>query len=949
MKNYKIIICLLLSFFIGFFSVKNYASAKNINSKLIANKELDKVLKLKLKIFLGANDLKNALRICNEGVEYFPKDYYWQEWAGNISMWSGNTFAAVNYYYKAFILSGKKSLAEKTYKLSTAFHRWDMAERIIEMQGNSVNLKDTVYVYQMAGNPDKLINLLRKLYKEKKSKKVLNYLIYTYWEKGDIRRTLKTFLKLKRNFGLNTKETMEYANVLLAEKNYTGALGILKAHRLKARKLSYKFWRKLSDLAWMLGYYKTAVRASMVLAGLKPVLLSVTKEDANGRFYKTEVNFIPARNRDYERIYSYYSESDPEVAMKYALNGWKIYHTPYLFDGFIYLDAKQKMWKNILKKVSKLNKNEYNAIFNNVYFVLTYANALEKTGQVQKAKKLCLARLKKNFNPDFLSELIYLSLNSGDNETLNYIIKKWGDSPRNYPVLAPSFISLYVYLEKGQKALKLSKELTENPSLNNELLYADILSLYGNSNEAKDIRFKAWKKMKKELKNNPLLIDNAQFLENFLSTSMRFDNIKNFNKILTFSKKILPAVTFEDFKLSYELFRNYRSKAVYMHRKYGYNLKPWMLLDISLYNNDTYLQKKLLKEWADILPIRDRVEAFRDTGNIGEAFDYAFKGLEENRNDYLLYKQFRDLADKYANRARISNEFIDWEGYREILENIYLKYNIGSGYSLIPSVQAGKEISFDNATIVNVPYKHYNAGLTLEKQYGGNCDFKSSAGIISSLENNIYFLIEPNCKINNSTRLGFLYGEHIQDNETLFLYLGGLKRELKTELYHSINMRTDFSASVSQNWFLSQDNQSLGSGNNLYAEFSYKPMVDYSDFTLRTFMQSAHFYENGNAGDIAQLSPFSNFDAIPSSYNLIGAGFSIGDKYKDKLEKTWRPFLNGDIFYETDSGFGYDAGAGYGGSILGNDNFNLGVSYYTDFQGTSASYLELFINYNIFF
>jgi hypothetical protein len=75
----------------------------------------------------------------------------------------------------------------------------------------------------------------------------------------------------------------------------------------------------------------------------------------------------------------------------------------------------------------------------------------------------------------------------------------------------------------------------------------------------------------------------------------------------------------------------------------------------------------------------------------------------------------------------------------------------------------------------------------------------------------------------------------------------------------------------------------------------------------------------------------------------------LGSNYKYKLEKTWRPFLYSDIFYETDSGIGYDAGGGYGGSLLGNDNLSLGMNYFSNFQGSSASYLEFFINYNIYF
>ena len=955
MNNFKLnIIFYLLLLLILFSSADRAADAKVSPAPKIGTvhkyKELDKILKLKLKIFIGANDLKNAYYVCEEAMKQFPSHYRWLERCGQVSVWMGNMHTGVNDYYRAFILSGNKAMAEKVYKFFISYHRWNMAEKMLDTNMVSARLKDKVYVYSMAGSTKRLLKFLKRRYREKKSKRVLNYLIYTYWETGNVKKTIET-IKLLKKFGLDSQEIVLYSDVLMAKMDYKKAFNILKDFAFKAPKRDYAFWDKLSDLAWMLGDYKTGVMASIHLADLKTVKVKETKEGANGRFYKAMVSFTPARRRDYERIYLYYSGTNPKIAMKYALLGWEKYHIKNLFEGLIYLASREKMRKYVLRLVNGLSGKDFAGLSKNVYFVLNYANALVKTGHIGKAKKICLMQLKKKFNPDFLSELIYLDLKVNDTVTLKYISVKWSGYASVYPSLAAPFISLYMYFENSQKALMLSKYLTDNPTIGNRLLYADILSLYGNIHEAMGIRYKVWIEMKRLLETNPELKNNVRFMENFLSVSMLLDSRKEFLKILNSSKKILPAKTFANFMLSYELFRNYREKTLYLHHKHGYELKPWMKLDLALWTKDTYMQDELLKKWSDILPVRDRVEAFRETGDISGAFSYAFKGMEENRNDYLLYRQFRDIADKYANRAEISTQYISWEGYREILENMYLKYHLAGGFSLMPSIKIGKEISYDEGNIINVPYEHYNAGLTLEKQYA-NCGFKASAGVISSLGTGPYFMVEPKCNITDSTSLKLLYGEHIEDDETLFLYLGGLKNELKAAMHTNITQRTSVSAYVSQNWYVSQNNVNIGSGNGIYAELDYKLTAAYPDYTLRSYVQSNRYYEGPIKGGIAELSPFPDlrgFNPLPSSYNLIGSGFTMGYNYKDKLEKTWRPFLYGDIFYETDSGFGYDAGGGYGGSILGNDNLSLGANYFSNFQGSSASYLEFFINYNIYF
>ena len=956
MNNYRLnIILYLLLLSILLLSAYRTAAAKSAAyaSKAGAvynynRKELDKILKLKLKIFIGANDLKNANYICERAMKEFPSDYRWLERCGQVSIWAGNMDAGVNDYYRAFILSGNKAMAEKVYKFFVSYRRWNMAEKMLDTGMISASLKDKVYIYTMAGSTKKLLKFLKKLYIEKKSKRVLDYMIYTYWEIGNVKKTIETIKLLKKRFGLDPEYVILYSDVLAVKMNYKKAFNILKNFAFKAPARDYIFWDKLSDLGWMLGHYKTAVTASMHLADLKTVKIKETKEDANGRFYKEMVSFTPGRRRDYERIYLYYSNTNPKIAMKYALLGWDQYHIDDLFEDLIYIASKEKMYKYVIKLTKGLSEKDFTELSKNVYFVLNYANALVKTGHTIKAEKICILQLKKKFNPDFLSELIYMELNTNNTKMLRYISSRWGRYAFVYPSLAAPFISLYMYFENSQRALMLSKYLNENPTVGNRLIYADILSLHGDAHAARGIRYNVWIEMKKRLKNNPELENNVSFMENFLSVSMRLDDGKKFLRILERSIKILPPKTFADFMLSYELFRNYRNKTLYLHHMLGYELKPWMKLDLALWNRDTYMQRELLKKWPDILPIRDRVEAFRESGDIGGAFSYAFEGLEENRNDYLLYRQFRDLADKYADRAEISTKYINWEGYSEISENMYLKYHLTGGFSLIPSIKIGKEISYDEVDIINVPYKHYNAGLTLEKQYT-NCSLKASAGVISSIGTSPYFIIEPKCNITDSTSLKLLYGEHIEDDETLFLYLGGLKREFKTTVYNNVTQRTSFSVSVSQNWYMSQDNTAIGSGNGVYGELDYKLTEAYPDITLRSFAQSNRYYESGNNGDIAKLSPFSGFDALPSSYSLIGAGFTLGSNYKYKLEKTWRPFLYSDIFYETNSGIGYDAGGGYGGSLLGNDNLSLGMNYFSNFQGSSASYLEFFINYNIYF
>lgn len=923
------------------FKVKN----KLINYKYA---KFNKLFKLEFKIFVGAGDLKNAAKICHKALNMFSDHYRWWQKCGQVFIWMGNTETGLNFYYRAFMLKRDKNIAEKLYKFYIDTHKWNMAVKMLDTGMISTSLKDKVYIYTMAGSTKKLINYLTNLYKEKKSKKILNYLIYTFWQLGRVNKTIKTIKILKKTFGLDPNDIVMYSNILAIKMNYKKAFSVLKNFKSKAPSNDYIYWDKLSDLGWMLGHYRTAVEASMHLANLKTKRILETKEDANGRFYKTYVNFTPGRRRDFERIYLYYSNINPKIAIKYALLGWKKYRIKNLFDGAIYLASKEKKYRYVLKLIKSLSVKNFMELYKNVYFVLNYTNALVKTGHFKKAEKLCLRKLNVKFSPDFLSELIYMELNTGNIKMLKYISSRWGEYAYVYPSLAAPFVSLNMYFENSRKALMLYKNLKNNPTEGNKLVYSDILSLRGDVHEANGIRYGVWIKMKKQLKENQELKKNVAFMENFLSASMKFESGNKFLKLLKNSKKILPTKAYQDFILSYRLYRNERDKAKYLRNKKGYKLKPWMKLDLAISKKNTYKERKLLKHWASTLPIGDMVEALRESGDIGGAFTYAFKGYEENGKDYILYKQLRALADEYSNRAHISLKYINWQGYREVYENMYLKYNLVDGFSLTPDINIGKEISYNKGYIIGVPYKHYNTGVTLKKEYS-DFGFKASAGVISSIGTNPYFSIEPECKITDTTILKLFYGEHIEDDDTLFTYLGGLKRELKASIFQNITNRASFAGYISQDWYMSQNNVNLGNGNSVYGEFDYQLTGYYPDITLRTFVQSNRYNNSGNDGDIAELFPVNGIDALPSSYNLVGGGFTLGSNYKNKLENSWRPFLYSDILYETGPGFGYDLGAGYGGSIFGSDNLSLGFDYYSEFQGSTAPYMNIFLNYTLFY
>jgi len=173
------------------------------------------------------------------------------------------------------------------------------------------------------------------------------------------------------------------------------------------------------------------------------------------------------------------------------------------------------------------------------------------------------------------------------------------------------------------------------------LLKADVLSLCGKEHEAKSIRFHVWRDMKKRLKKDKGLLNNKEFLENFLRAAMYFESPLYFNKYMNIAKKILDRDSYTDIKLSYLLYCGEKDKIEFLVKRKGYSAKPWIKLVLSLWKYDKYSMNYLINRYSDRLPTRDKIEVLKFTGRINEAMEQAFKGLEKNRYDYLLYDHLK--------------------------------------------------------------------------------------------------------------------------------------------------------------------------------------------------------------------------------------------------------------------------------------------------------------------
>ena len=886
------------------------------------------LLRLLLSTFLASGDLKNASVVAEKGTRLFPEDPYWWERVAEISSWRGRSDDALRAYITAYRLSGKDTLRKKAFSLAVALNRFDLAKELMEEDiesGKVDDIKNILFVYEQSGDIDALIAVLEGIIEKDRDRKVAGHLARIYFSYGRPEDAARILRETEETFGLKPDDALFYTEVLYSLRRYADALDLLKRHMDKASPGDARYWETMSDLAWGLQEYDTSVQASRILR-------------RTGR----------ARAVDYERLFLYWNGKDPGRAMNYALEGWRSFKTSYLLYHFLTAAASLGRWDQIVTEIKRLDREDIERFLKDPYFTAVYAQALRNARGPEHAKRLYARVLKENFSKELLSQYIYLLLDYEDDRGLKGVARDYGRLA-NEPGLLMPFTLLYAKIGNGRKALTLAERLPDDTATT-RLLRADILSLYGRHAEAEALRFNIYRDMRDKLKKNPELLEDGRFLEEFLRVAPYYESPRIVAGYMALAKEVLPQKTANDIELSYLMGIEGRTMVEHLIRKYNYAARPWMYLNLALWEDARYDMAELLGKHPYTLPARDRVEALRRTGRIKDAMQHAYLGLYKNREDHLLYKQFSDLARNYQQTAGVTLYYEERGPYEETAEEISFELDISKGFEAAFFYTGGRTVDSDKASLVNAPDSRNIYGIRLSRLFDRG-RLKLAAGSHKGIKENVFYTVGlDSYHLLNGIRLGLFYGKNVRADENVYLHLAGMKDRYAVSASYSFERRSTLNVRLSYQRFRSQDGPSVGSSMNVYSEASYRVRTGYPDYTVRVYLDSVRFNEGTrDKGAIRTLFPYEPESVLPESYNMAGAGvlFGLDDRYGHA--GPWRPFLSLDVTLNDKTGPGFSTSVGIGGGVLRRDSLSAGIEYVKGFKGTEDEYLRLFASYRLLY
>ncbi|RUM59690.1 MAG: hypothetical protein DSY53_02145 [Persephonella sp.] len=889
------------------------------------------VLKKIVDVYLQKGDINKAYLLAKKGHDLFKSDISLTKSLAKLSLWNSKVEESFRYYLEIYAKTKDSSIKPQLLNLALALNKYFVAKEILEEEfkkGKFENWKKLAEIYTHLGEVEKAISILREAYKKEKDIKILKQIVKLELSINDINGALKDLDTLLAKGDLDVLDAQELAYLLYINKQYDKSLKVLKLVKDKATNKDILYWTTLADIAWDLRDKKTSIEVAEYL--LK-----------NGL----------ARDIDIQRLIIYYAENKKfkkvEVLAKKLLETKKSEFAYYHYLNSLYNLGK---YREVVQFISSLSQSEMDKLKNKSFFWGIYANSLAKLGKIEEAIKVYELALKYNpDNKDLIYSFLWFLVDNKRDKLLTKYLVKYRDLAYSDKKFTFLYAVAYTSMQNSLEAKPFLKRLIdiEPNNVDYMLMYADVLDLEGQTEIADKYRFKLWQQLRQKLNKNPNLINDREFLKDYLRLAIKFLPAVKIEALMEKAKGVLTPKDYAGIKISWYLARGEYEKAKQLVRE-GLGVEPWMKLSLALKEYDKDEMKKLLQKQVKALPIRDRVDAAEKTGDIALAKKLAFEGLEKNREDFRLYKQYKELQENTAPKLKASAEVVDREIQQTKVKTSYKTKLYKNFY-----VELGNEQLLTNSSsgegLINLPTnlrKSYIklSEIDIDKRLSVEIGQRTGLKDISYLDFDFYTYLKD--KFNLSFKIGY----NLFTDETLYMVYGGKKDRIKAGIGYSPSPWNFFNLSIEYNKYKSLDNKAIGTGTIFELSGSHKFRLGYPDFTVSAYIRKGLFSENTDKGIINRISTVRNPQVLPVSYNEAGLRFSFGYEKKESFNKTLRPYLSMSISYNDVYGGGYGIEGGItGNAFLPAGDISIGVSYNKGFKGTGNTVSNFYIEYFLMF
>jgi len=907
------------------------------NSTLVESaQKRDEKLRLMFQVFTYSSDLKNAYKVGKKALKYFPDSLYWHQKMAEVSQWIDKPNEAIRHYEFIYKKTHDVKLRKKILDYSLAAYQYETAAPILKeialANPNEENLDKLVDIYDKTGSPEEAAKILESLsLKNGLNETLASKALKIYMEIGEEHSALRLIARLEKEKSYDIHTATIIGDYYLSRKNSMAAYrSMQKVRRSTLGKNRLSYYRWMSDMGWYLQKFKVAAEASRKL------------------YEKGE-----AQPQDYERILFYYKDKNSALVGRVAYDAYRKFGKKYLYTGYLDTLSRLKRYEELIAAIEKgfhgpMGKDLKSEVY--VWLMLGGAYAAQKsyTKSIEAYKQ---ALRLDPFSSEIEAAILWSYIDYKQTVELREMIGEIEERKKIAPVLQlPLAVGNFV-LQRTDRAMIYVKRLmrTYPKHIDLKFMYAYLMQSREETGAFMQTMEEIYTTLNAQRKRNPSLMHQATFVENYLKSGMYFMHVDRFERVLHQSKSVLSTKNYTEIMIFQTLRHRAQERAEYLSRRLK-QVEPWMQLNIALFEDARADQQTILYRYYTILPIRDRVTAAVRTGNIAFAQTLAFKGLEENRRDYLLYQQMRDLDEKHANivhlkgglqrRTELDRNYLDLSG----------RYYLHEAWRLSAHAETVRNSTRKREIFKEIPHNETLFEMGIEKRFMRGT-FSLEAGVRSAMKTYGFARAKLHYDIISRIFVEAECGNSQIADETTYLLLGGKKDEIKLKTSFQYLPSTVLALKLSGQHFYSQDNYFLGKGYRVGLEWYHQVRNGYPDLAWSLFSEYGNYREKeGERGVIDDLPYLNTTQVLPETYYTIGTTFYYGMVNKQNYTRVWRPYASFSPYFNgLNNQFDFSLDAGIGGLLYDRDHLNFGLSYDQSVNGTTESSSRIYFHYKHFF
>ncbi len=904
------------------------------NEKADASNEQE--LKLLFQVFSYSNDLDNAYVTATKALRAYPHSIYWHNKMAEVAMWTDRREEAVKHMLYVYNRTRSRKLEDKIFEYALSAYQYETAAEIIEKKvkqdPSEENVQKMVYIFDLVGKPKESAELLESIYAGFPSRDyLLTQQLQIYLNLGDMESAARVVEKIEKAQMHDIQSAYLLSHYYFLRQKVQASYIALKGADLAQSDDANltQYYMQLSDLSWYVRAYEEGANASIKVDEAKA-----------------------ARLVDYERILAVYKKSEPQRAMKAALDAYTRFDQHYLFYTYAYLAIDHKAYADALKACEAVERDRDNTLVNEALYWMLKAQLYAYTDHVLEAQEAYYrAQLLAPDSIQVLEAYIWFLMDVKDAKRLKaYLVDLEKQREVTEGLWLPMAVA-YVYLQEGDRAaFYLDKiEQAGMHSRQSEILYAYVKQSQNEEGAFYKRLKKVYQGMHAMLQQDTKLRTSADFMQEYLGVALFFTGADAYEEQLEGSKGILRDADYRELRLSFSLRENV-DEQVHARMQAMQRSEPWIRLNHALATEGRTQQQELIYAYFRILPIADSVSAAENTQQIAFAQDQVFEGLQGNRHNELLYDQLRQLYEDSADTLSVDAGVLDRTGLQRSFIELKNAYYLAKGYTLLSELfVAGNSIN-DDEVFNTMPSSTQGAALGIGKRFARGT-IEARAGIRDSADSYGFVGVKYTSRISRRLSMELLLDKAAQAEESVYLMVGGYKDRAGLQMRYDLLGSTSMGIYLEQASYESDDGVNLGTGTSGRFDITYLQRSAYPDISFTPFYTFGNYDEKGgNRGVIEPMLNFPDTKVISDDFWYAGFDLSYGMQNRYNYTRVWRPFISISPYYNgMESKYNFGFSTGVGGELLGEDHLAFVVDYSESVNGTSDQLWRTYLSYKILY